>query len=417
MHFLTQDRYSFMKSSTTVGLMVILAILFIFLLLRSAVTQGVALPQIPTAIDRNVVIGGDIAYIQSISIDLYIVDISDPLSPRQISIIPKPNDGYWYDLDATEDHLYLLYRNADFTSEAIYVYGMSDPSSPELLARVEVEAGDPRGKMDNIRATSDNQYLHIAYDGKAIGIFDIHDLANIHRISTYFNNCFTNSYHLTSQYAYVGVYPGCDAWQNDPIVIYDISNPANPILASDYKLELLTRNSKLGFDVGGMTLYVTIREDFEYYLRSIDVTDPTYPVFLREIKLEENGDWDITYLRSMVEDNGVLYIPAEHRLNDVLWSSMKLYDVRIPGEIEFVKEIVEKQLYVNLGDVKEGCIFRSDRSVYKPYLLHTVCLSEYQATSPTPTPTPTSTPSPSPTPTMTPVPPSPIWLPLVLTTP
>lgn len=380
-----------MRFTNKIPITLTIVILAALILIMAEETPGDTLPVEPMSLLRGVVIGGDLAYVKDRYRNIYVVDISDPLSPQQDSVL-TPSDGEnWEAIDATANRLYIFGFWLEYDSSGgyirhniVHIYDTADPSMPNHLAQFEAERTSP---PQWIRATADNQYVYLGYNGDpGVTVYDVSDLSAIQKTSSFLEVCVPHTLRLTFQHAYVKTI-NCGTTEGTSLMIYDIGDPTNPILVSNYKLEILTRDVH-AYDVTEPTLYiVTLPEEDpdSYYLKTINVTDPINPVFLDQKRLDR-GD-DSYSIFAVEEDQGWLYVPGEQRIPEI-WLDTKVYDVPEPGEMLFLKHLLEKEIGTlsTYGAVGKGCVFWVNR-YDSPYRLRTVCMADYVGNAITPTPT------------------------------
>ncbi len=352
---------------------------------------------------RGIQVRGDVVYIMD-SRNIMVFDISKPLSPQQLSVIPVPEGSEaWQEFDVQGDFLYafeFLYRYG--YSGSVHIFDVSNPKAPVEVVQIDGPGFYGFGFPGLIKASADNRYLHLsASSPDPILVYDISDLSQPYVIATYADECTSQNLTLAGQRAYV-VRTSCEGEtsQTFSMAIYDLSNPTAPVLISDDKLRELTLGVS-SFDESGDKLYLNTSEDLGSGnklcgIRIVDVADPTQPVLLG--KIEWNATGCGTGIRA--KDN-LLYFINNFGLYD--WDELQTYDVSDPENISLVARYqLPKQLNNFYPyDLKDNCVYWMRR--YSTTGLYAMCTAGVAASTPTPTSThaPTSTPSSTPQATAT----------------
>ena len=376
----------------------------------SAAAVQLAAPAEPVGYQgTDIEIEGNLAFVSGqLSPELWaqivIFDLSNPHTPKQLTVLPGNHDGYWKqteswsDIDVVGDRLYAFEDHYTWERQGVlHVFDVSIPSAPVELSRID-GFGFPRV----VKVSEDNRYLHLRASplDSGITIYDIDDpLYPEYLLSYATGNCYPIDYKLTRQYNYVMIFDGCMANNGKTsMIVYDVSHILQPTLASNHLLEALTLNVH-AFDVAKNYLYIVTRDEFEVCkLKVIDIKKPDRPVQL--------GEFDICLNYFRVVD-GFLYgtVPSN---GDILSTKFFVLDIQDPKNIRIVNiyELFWKQNgleYISRLDVWNNCII----GVASAMNLHIYCQANVGAIppSPTATSTPSSTGEPTATPTgVTPTP-------------
>lgn len=105
-----------------------------------------------------------------------------------------------------------------------------------------------------------------------------------------------NSFAVYDNYLFVGSYD---------LIIFDISNPSNPVEVSrldDFKALQLTIQDDTLFSISSEL----IPYGFRYSITILDIENPLTPLFLGECVFEEAN----TYIQSLVVSNSFVYIAS-----------------------------------------------------------------------------------------------------------
>lgn len=370
-----------MKSYRKLTIATLIIVLAFVVAFQFRPAPGSALPADPANIMRGAVIEGDTGYVITNHGNIYIFDVSNPLSPQTLPILSTPYDDVWQYLDAAGDRLYVFsllgYVNAQ-AQNAVHVYDMSDPQSPNYLAQISVGGTRP---PKGIRVSDDNQYLHLwYYELNGVALYDIHDLVNTQYVASYLNDCIPKHLRFSSQWAIVQS-ERCGETENSSVAIYDLSEPTSPVKLSGQALETLTQKTSF-YDINGTTLYLLTDGKSSSYddLKIIDVTNPANPVLLHHLELD--ADNSSYFPTGIEEEQGLLYISGWNWGElDWHWSDLQVYDVQTVGELPLIKHLftrhVDSPAY--FLDAKGKCSYRV---LNGPIAMQSTCIVEYQGSMP-----------------------------------
>jgi choice-of-anchor B domain-containing protein len=161
-----------------------------------------------------------------------VMSLENPENPAIIAAVQVPG-GYIHDSYSRDN---ILYANSGY--EGLYIFDMADPSAPVELTHITTN-----GYNHSSWLTTSGQYL-VSCDEVPVGlpmqIYDVSDVVNgnLELVSSFRSSLITvdsgqtevtyhNPYILGDQYAVVSSYM-------DGLTIFDISNPAAPVLAAYY---------------------------------------------------------------------------------------------------------------------------------------------------------------------------------------
>ncbi|MFN2382862.1 MAG: hypothetical protein ABR559_01205 [Gemmatimonadota bacterium] len=214
----------------------------------------------------------DIAYVanerRELPFSVYLVDIASPGAPRQVGVVPtsiaSTAHTVWHDNG-------VLYVASPFVSQAIHLFDVADPAAPRELGRVNAT----RGNAHDTYARDGVMYgaylpLSAGTQGELVIANVTNPAAPAPRSFTTYPGAFTHSAWLTvdGRYLYLA-----DETINAPIRIYDVANPAQPVLAGTYR-------SRLGavphhFQVlNGTRAYLT---NYKHGVEVLDISNPVTP--------------------------------------------------------------------------------------------------------------------------------------------
>lgn len=220
---------------------------------------------------QDIKVADGIAYVSHEGIthpnSVTIVDVSDPTRPRMLSAIPRTEVAGAHNLWVDRSRLYIA---APSGTRGIHAYDVSTPPAPRALGTllstngtahdIHVRDGIVYGSYLGIREGEFSE-LVVATDADA-GLMPL-------AFHTY-QGAFTHSSWLTEngQFLYVA-----DEIINAPIRIYDVSNPAAPLLAATYQPRVGTIPHQLAI-VDGERAYLA---HYKHGVEVIDITDPLAP--------------------------------------------------------------------------------------------------------------------------------------------
>jgi hypothetical protein len=193
-----------------------------------------------------------------------IVDVSDPTQPMLLSAVPRTEAAGAHNVWIDRSRLYIA------APREIHAYDVSTPRTPRPLGTLSSTNGTPHdihardgvvyGSYLGIREGEFSE-LVVATDADA-GLTPL-------AFHTY-EGAFTHSSWLTEdgQFLYVA-----DEIINAPIRIFDVSNPAAPVLAATYQPRVGTIPHQLAI-VDGERAYLA---HYKHGVEVLDITDPLAP--------------------------------------------------------------------------------------------------------------------------------------------
>ena len=354
-------------------------------------------------------VAGALAYVEAWNILIY--DISEPLAAHLLGVIPPPAGGQgWMEFDVVDNRLYAfeLHIGAPPWEGILHVYDVSNPGLPAELTQIQ-GLFMPFGFPGYVKASADNRYVHLSHsDEEGIIIYDISDLSQPRRVSTYATECSSGEFSLRGQYAYV--HRDCDvSFQAFEIAVYDIADPMHPKLVSNESLRELTLYvTSFDFDALGNDIYIATSQHVEgggsrCGVKIIDIANPSSPVLRGQLDL---GESSYGCFGNIHVQNKLLYgAQFIYRPNDS-WQDLITFDANDPNDIHSVAHYqLPSTSTVSFGyfDLSETCIIAQHTHGANTGGLHIVCATDVAGATPTPssTPIPTVTSSVSPTPTPT----------------
>jgi choice-of-anchor B domain-containing protein len=196
-----------------------------------------------------------------------ILDITDPTAPRQLGGVPKALVGWAHTVFQDGTTLYI----ANPFTNLIHVWDVADPAAPRELSTIASTAGDAHD-MHVRNGIFYGAYMQLSAGQEAeLTIANVADpaapavLARVH----YPNARLTHSTWPSEDGRHLFL---ADEVTNAAIRIFDVSNPANPVLVATYQPRLGTVPHH--FQVNGDLAYLS---HYKNGVEVIDVSDPTRP--------------------------------------------------------------------------------------------------------------------------------------------
>ena len=152
--------------------------------------------------------------------EVHVVDVSDPMAPRTLSVITVPDV---HDVHARSGRLFV----SEGTSPTFSIWDITDPASPAMLGRVTIPAG---GYSHNIWPTDDGRYVLTTEEtaDKTVKVWDVADPDNVSLVGEYLGkNRLAHNVHIQGNYAFLSHYTG-------GITVVDLSDPAHPVEVAAY---------------------------------------------------------------------------------------------------------------------------------------------------------------------------------------
>ncbi|MBL0104042.1 MAG: choice-of-anchor B family protein [Bacteroidetes bacterium] len=156
------------------------------------------------------------------------IDLADPWNPHYAGSYTFPgsgNDRYVHDGFVVNDTMYESHIYSGFCA----IVEVSDKANPVLLATIST----PTNFTHNTWLSDDHKTLFTTDENSAsyLGIFDIHDLANITEIGRWQtapgSGSIIHNTHILNDYAIT-------SWYTQGVVITDVARPHNPIEVGHY---------------------------------------------------------------------------------------------------------------------------------------------------------------------------------------
>lgn len=196
-----------------------------------------------------------------------VVDVTDPADPLQIGAIPRGETPSAHNLWLDGPMLYVA--DPSMGSREIHAYDVGDPAAPRPLATL----ASTNGSAHDVHARGGlvfGSYLPLRPGeiGELVVASAAPGLATLTR-ETY-GGAFTHSSWLSADGRYLYV---ADEVLNAPIRIFDVSNPAAPVLVSTYQPR-----------VGTVPHNFQVRDErfaflahYKHGVEAFDVSDPLHP--------------------------------------------------------------------------------------------------------------------------------------------
>jgi hypothetical protein len=211
----------------------------------------------------------DLLYVAALNEGVFIIDVSDPASPKILSQL----DEYAMDCLVEDDRLYVA-----ASTQGLYIYDISNPESPVLLGN-----GSAWGYTRGVAVKGNYAYIPQSSMGlKKVNISDPSDLSTFSEIEI--TNRTAVNVKVYSDYLYVG------SLGEDNFEIFDVSDPSNPVSVS-----YVETSSSYKFDFLGNILYLAAVGD---HLLIFDISDPSSPKLLEEF--EEATAYDVAVTEGFI---------------------------------------------------------------------------------------------------------------------
>ena len=229
---------------------------------------------------RNIYVSGRYLYAsQPANALVSIIDIADPLYPKQVSVISTGGGGSG-GVYVAGKYLYTATQGA-----LLQIYDIGNPSAPTLV-----------GTLSNVLCedcTVSGHYLY-SVDSDSFDIVDISDPTNPRLTATVATSTGT---HIRLQ----GTLAFISLGGTNKTDIYDVSNPSSPRV-----LAQITGSTSQGLAVSGRYLYLSSNTDLRIY----DISNPSLPVLYSTLSMG-NGIQDLFIA------NNLLYAAAATSLRIV----------------------------------------------------------------------------------------------------
>lgn len=296
------------------------------LLIFSAVAPGLPpmlgstwqLPNVPWAASffDNITLVGNHLYCTASFNGFQVYDVSDLSNPTLVSTL---------DFGGIDEGLYIVGSTAYLTN---YSNGLRIVDITNQAAPVSVN-NFPLPKAQKVIVAGD--YAYITQGGtNLIKILNISDPLNIVDVGDFSGK--VRDWKVSGSYLYVA-----ESFA-DRLAVYDISNPASPVLSAIYP----TPNSPFSLDIVNSVLYLAVLDNG---LHIIDISDPLNMSLISSATATAN-------LSDIVVVNGIAYASA--RLDGVF-----IYDVVSPTT-PVLSNIISTRESANEVLVSNGAIFISD---------------------------------------------------------
>jgi hypothetical protein len=205
---------------------------------------------------------------------IYIVDLSNPLVPKLITRITSAQGGYDYVHDLTLDgngHLFVPHYRVD---DNVQVWNVSDPAHPFLQMTL---TGTDASSVHDVTVKNNRLFM----DGWA-GEVDIWDITNLDsqapsRLGSFFSGLHTQDVSVTDD----GNFVACphELATNGDVAIWNISDPTNPFKVADITEPGwgIAATSPSTSKIMGNYLYVAW---YQAGLLVFDISNPSNPIMV-----------------------------------------------------------------------------------------------------------------------------------------
>ncbi len=211
----------------------------------------------------------------------YIFDISNPENPEKAGNIGR---GYYGTISIEGNYAYFLGQEEldDVHKSCFSVFDISDKTNPVLLSRTVLTSD----YYENCDIFASGNYVCII-NAEGVKIFDVSDKTNPHETASIpLGDSFSShGISVEGDYLYIA---------NEKFIIYDISDPANPVLCSSNNVDINKVRVSNGYAFCGMSA------SSDYTLFIYDVRDPYNPVLVDKHSNEMHGVFDINLSGSRI---------------------------------------------------------------------------------------------------------------------
>jgi choice-of-anchor B domain-containing protein len=202
---------------------------------------------------------------------VYIVDLSNPAAPVQIARITPANGGASHVHTVCVDGAFLY--EADSSTPNIRVFNISDPANPSFVRTIVSNSGGP---VHEVTARNGRLYTAVISSTGRSEIYDITNVGDPNQpvplLGSIASGSYTHTAWPTDDGNYVAV--ARETFGGD-VKIWDIHDPAHPVLASTISLPTSETYSLHQVMIRHNLLYISA---YEAGALVYNITDPTTPV-------------------------------------------------------------------------------------------------------------------------------------------
>ncbi|HQN44224.1 MAG TPA: NosD domain-containing protein, partial [Anaerolineaceae bacterium] len=268
---------------------------------------------------QGIAVQGDYAYM-GVGPRLVVVDISDPVNPRQVGYSPVFGD-FVLDVVVSGNYAYVTAGGA-----GLQVIDITNP-----LAPVPIGTWDSPGFAEGVTVSGDIAYLA---DGPyGLRVVDVANPAMPFEIAHAFDMNYAYAVAVDGRYAYI-------AAGGAGLLVVEISNLHYPIEAGAYD----TPGNARGLAVLNNLVYVA---DERYGLQIIDVTDPLHPTLLGTFK---SYGWAF----DVVVSDSTAYLAAA-------FGGLRVLNVLDPADPQEIGSLAWEQSNAVGLALADGSIYLTDR--------------------------------------------------------
>jgi hypothetical protein len=196
---------------------------------------------------------------------LLLLDASNPGKLQKLSAITIGGEGPTADrvrkVAYADGHVYVSHSSEG----TLYVCDVRNPESPEIVGSVATGDG-----AFAVMIKGDYAFVGGCFQGSSLKVIDITDKNEPKLVKTLFNK---EKYGCTCSFQIKGNYLYAVAYSSDSFIVFDITDPANPVEAGFLQTELLDGPGRLVMDGNKAYVINSVNDSFAV----IDVTDPKSP--------------------------------------------------------------------------------------------------------------------------------------------
>jgi hypothetical protein len=236
---------------------------------ESSGVELVAEAPLPRGTAADVFVAGGYAYVTAYSDGLFIFDVRDPRAPQKVAEVTPPND-VWYRAWVKGQTLYI-----SSYAEGLLVYDVSNPALPKRLAALPAP---PETSIEawGLYEDQDRLYVMSPSPRAEVLIYDIRQPARPLLLKRYFVE---DSLLTEGQLPVEGVVTGnrlyLGHWRYG-LAVADVTDPNAPVTLGRFQYEKSTSRSVAAGLIQGQTIAFEASEGWGSRVRALNVTDPQH---------------------------------------------------------------------------------------------------------------------------------------------